>query len=285
MVKKTAQVGHGKTMAKSNGNIMSFFKPSVASKSSELSQENNEESLFVESSPLKAFEVATQIPTPPQDTSTANCEGVDTHNQVDSPLSRFNEDIGPNKRRKTQQSLERRQSPIEVETPIRKGGPFQDESEEEDEANAPQGPALNSAATKEKSASGSEIEIDNSNLRSTVAKESKMPSLNQESTSIGEVDEFDGVEDFIDDEFAEEGEEYMERKWMREQAELEVGLEEDDYGENTTPKPNQEETDLPAGASENDKAATACCPICCGSTIGLSDQVLVISASINIGSC
>ena len=102
-----------------------------------------------------------------------------------------------------------------------------------------------------------------------------IPSLKQESTSYGEINDFDGIEDFIDDEFPEEGEEYLERRWMQEQADLELGLEEDEEDEGgvaVDDKTIKEEPKVDTKIVMHNEEANSC-PICSASLAGITDQV------------
>ena len=88
------------------------------------------------------------------------------------------------------------------------------------------------------------------------------PPLTRESTSMYPND-FEGMDDFENDEFFEGGEEYMERKWMREQEELELGLDEDSKSESA-------EDAVPTPQSET-QADDPICPICNANLRKLSD--------------
>ena len=91
---------------------------------------------------------------------------------------------------------------------------------------------------------------------------SEPPPLKREPTSYIDLDGFEGLDDFIDDEFPEEGEEYQERQWMDEQFLKEQDMESDqdvDRNEPNNPKD--------ANASE------PCCPVCQASLVGVEDTV------------
>jgi DNA cross-link repair 1A protein len=88
-----------------------------------------------------------------------------------------------------------------------------------------------------------------------------IPSLKKEATSIDEWSKFDDFEEFPDDEFAD-GEEFVERTWMEEQARLEAaeeGQEEEFNG--------FDDDDLGGKAQEE---MTASCPICSASLGGIT---------------
>lgn len=90
---------------------------------------------------------------------------------------------------------------------------------------------------------------------------------------MGEIDEFEGVEDFIDDEFPDDGEEFLERRWMEEQDQLGMGLEDEDEKPGL---PDMQEQAIPERGKKDSKISNeenSSCPMCGGSTTGLTDQV------------
>ncbi|ETI26224.1 hypothetical protein G647_03001 [Cladophialophora carrionii CBS 160.54] len=107
-----------------------------------------------------------------------------------------------------------------------------------------------------------------------------VPALNREATSVFEAGEF-GDEDFVNDEFFEGGEEFMERRWMEEQREM--GMEFDDEDSKSeadsvwTPRSYVE--DEPPGESNEESPGLAVCPVCIGSIAGLSEAQ--ISSHVN----
>ena len=109
--------------------------------------------------------------------------------------------------------------------------------------------------------------------------QSPIPTLKHESTSYGEVNEFDDIEDFVDDEFPTDGEEYIERKWMEEQAAMEEGFEEDDEPGGVSDGIMQEcegdnDRSPPIGESPS-------CPLCGVALVGITDQ----EASKHVNDC
>jgi DNA cross-link repair 1A protein len=109
-----------------------------------------------------------------------------------------------------------------------------------------------------------------------------VPALNREATSVFEPGEF-GEEDFANDEFFEGGEEFMERRWMEEQREMGMGLDDDDSKSEAdsvrTPQ-SYVEDELPAESTE-DSDGVSMCPICMGSMKGLSEA----QASDHVNAC
>lgn len=113
--------------------------------------------------------------------------------------------------------------------------------------------------------------------------ETFVPALHREGTSMFNAGDFGDDEDFDDDEFFEGGEEYMERRWMEEQREMEIGLDEDSKSESgaesvTTPKSTIEhDVQIHSTAVEN----IPLCPICNGNMKGLSEA----QASSHVNAC
>lgn len=271
--KKNSAPIAGKGRGKGNGNIMSFFKKAEFVETSSLggADQENEEGLFLEEGPVKTTEKPMQTPTPPRD--------EDSPNEVDmlatgSPLSRYNEDALPNKRRRIQ-DIEG-QSSLETRAKALPQGPFVDDSDTDDEPlGASSGGSDTTFVDEHRSVTETRSSAPPSNTKSADedSKTVPVPFLKRESTSIGERDDFDGLEDFIDDEFPEEGEEFMERRWMEEQAELDMGFEEDqEVNGDTTEEAKQQDIQEPASLSVQDPEST-CCPICGGSTGNMAEQV------------
>lgn len=258
---------------------MNFFKraESVTLKN-EFEHGDEEESLFLEDSPVKAgARQPVQVPTPPQEEgSHEESPEEELYMGVQSPLSRYNEDIGPVKRRKVDDppALSRRTS--SEGTKVRKG-PFLDDSDEEDER-VPNAPSKTTFKLEDEDDEAAILQIRRTpptdlRLSNREDDEPPVPPLKREATSVGQVNEFDGIEDFIEDEFAEEGEEYLERRWMEEQAELELAME-DDEGE-----VDNEDTGVKKETSEEtvtimpQESLSTTCPICGGNTTGMAEQV------------
>lgn len=90
--------------------------------------------------------------------------------------------------------------------------------------------------------------------------------LKKESTSVDDWGKFEDFEDFPDyDEFADEGEEFIERKWMEEQAKLEAA----ELGED-----GESSNGFNDAASEQpDEEPTSKCPICDSSLKGIDSDL------------
>ena len=263
----------GKGRGKGNGNIMSFFKKAESVETSSLGgvDHESEESLFLEEESMKTTEKPMQNPTPPRDEDSPNDLDMLT---TDSPLSRYNEDATPNKRRRLQ-DMESLSSPNARAKAIPQG-PFVDDSDTDDEPSGGSSgenglePVYENRPATDTMALAPSFNITSPDEASKIVP---VPPLKRESTSVGERDDFDGLEDFIDDEFPEEGEEFMERRWMEEHAELEMRFEEDEEANgDTLEEAKQQDIHVPAGLSAQDPEST-CCPICGGSTEKMAEQV------------
>lgn len=105
------------------------------------------------------------------------------------------------------------------------------------------------------------------------------PPLMRQDTSLYTPGEF-GDEDFEQDEFYEEGEEYLERRWMEEQAEMEAAFDEDSKSESGTEsvRTPTNDVELPISLDED---STASCPICNGTLRGLNET----QASSHVNAC
>ena len=102
------------------------------------------------------------------------------------------------------------------------------------------------------------------------------PSLTRESTSMGPLDEFEGMEDFEDEFFG--GEEFMERRWLEEQRMLEEGLDEDSKSESAEQSPI---TPNQSAEQEMTCVEAARCPVCNESLEGTTEP----EASTHVNGC
>lgn len=107
-----------------------------------------------------------------------------------------------------------------------------------------------------------------------------VPNLSRESTSMFNADDF-GDEENFEDEFYEEGEEYMERRWMQEQQEMEVGLDEDSKSEGGTESVQTPRSNLDDESSEDAAGGAQSCPLCGESLKGLTET----QASSHVNGC
>ena len=263
----------GKSKGGSNGSILNFFKKSDPSPSTDWSsKEEEEESLFLEDSPTKGKStVLIQTPTPPRDdehpTNPSDRHAFASTNHADR---RFNEDSEPAKRRRIGSPIQIPSSPCSKDKARSKSGPFFEDSDSEGEI-AKDPVKSTKARIKEWeniSSTTYDTVVDEESPKEEMESEESplVPPLRRENTSVVEKDEFDGIEDFIDDEFPEGGEEFLERQWMEEQRDLETGLEDDEsLIQDDTP-------DMGAKGKVQDLQADVC-PICSGSFAGLTGQV------------
>ena len=106
------------------------------------------------------------------------------------------------------------------------------------------------------------------------------PDLKRESTSVVVAEDFEGMGDFVDDEFPEEGEEFMERRWMEEQAEMEADMESHDGDIDEPTREGDEKVEDCQNMVQNNTAASAC-PICGGNTSGLNED----RVSLHVNDC
>ncbi|KAF1940235.1 DRMBL-domain-containing protein [Clathrospora elynae] len=175
---------------------------------------------------------------------------------------RYNENGGSNKRRKLR----------------KKSGPFVDDSEsEEDDAETPA--TTRGMATR---AQSKQSPITKPSEEPMPANKEEPPPLKTEYTSQFGGEELEGFDNLEDDDLLE-GEEYDERRWMKEQQNLEMqaaGFEGDPddlhapllFPDTDTTKINKEEKDAEDVAS---------CPICSNSLPGLSEQ----DVSLHVNGC
>ena len=270
--KKVSTPIAGKGRGKGNGNIMSFFKKAETGETSSVGRVDHEsgESLFLEEESVKTAEKPMQTPTPPRDEDSPYDVDMLATN---SPLSRYNENTIPNKRRRIQDTGS--QSSLKAPAKTLPQGPFVDDSDTDDEslgASSAEGSTELVCEHRPTTEVAAPATTSNNTPLDEDSETVPVPPLKQESTSIGERDDFAGLEDFIDEEFPEEGEEFMERRWMEEQAELEMGLEEDEEANgDVTEEAKQQDIHGPEGLSAQDPEST-CCPICGGSTGGMAEQ-------------
>jgi len=109
--------------------------------------------------------------------------------------------------------------------------------------------------------------------------QSAIPALDREGTSPFIPGDLDDANEFENDELFEEGEEFMERRWMEEQREMEIAFDEDSKSESGTSAMTPEgEDSLRFGESGDVEAA---CPICSGSLKELSE----VQASTHVNAC
>lgn len=274
---------------KGNSSILSFFKKSAGNDDSDLG-------LFVQEQGSRDTQ---------EDSLGLNEEleqesNGGEHRDEDDDEARFNENGGSVKRRRTSGGSGDgggRAPVVEEASPIpavnggsRKAGPFFEESDSEQEEEAPEAvigigegadDAMVAGEMPQQSAVSAETPKDEPStaLRKTPAA---VPSLVKEETSYEPgLDEFRDFEDgdFDEDPF-EGGDEFMERRYMEEQAKLEEEYyDEKDYD---CPLDADNQVDRPETTTSDRSASTeSTCPICSIGLGGVSEQ----DAGVHVNNC
>lgn len=282
-VKAVGSAG-SRSSGKSNSSILSFFKKADVSPAKALHQQE-EESLFIDDGEFETESKGlTQTPTPPRDYGIRrDWSGQREYSTNRAGPMRYNELDVPNKKRRI--STERLDnstsepttrfdmdviSDLSVQRPEAMDKP--QTNIKEDPATHPNEPSDASRFTNKVTAVVEEREEQGKSAAATSkipASATPVPALKREPTSRGTGLDYDDTEDFIDDEYTE-GEEYLERRWMEEQADLEMGLEDEDppLGMSSEVTQAQEYNDIRNEEAETDSS----CPICGGSFETLSEQ-------------
>ena len=283
ILRKSA-VTTGRAKGKANGNIMTFFKKAEPQDISGTAKGAEDNDLFLTAAFEADNHVFKQTPTLPNHTpQKESVFGEESAYTLVSPPSRYNEEPGPSKRKK----VEDESAPISsvetsTQTPSARG-PFLDDSEDEEE------PRKSLLVTSDKISASydrwSPVPASKSTTANSPPNSPRPPPLKHETTSLGAEDEFENMEDFIDDEFPEEGEEYMERRWMEEQAQMEAEIEKEIEGgfereDGSLPACRLPETES-LQPKPPDNAAPSRCPICGGDTTGMTEQ----QVSVHVNDC
>ncbi|MCJ1379727.1 hypothetical protein MMC17_002830 [Xylographa soralifera] len=164
--------------------------------------------------------------------------------------------------------------------PLSSNGPFVEDSESEDEMiKHLSRTAFNDTTTPNELVVRGESPMEAVERASPDYSIPVLPTLNREATSIAGGDGFDGMDDFIDDEFPADGEEYMERVWMDEQEGLEFGLEENNVDEDLSDVRAEYISDTAIGSAESQNTET--CPLCSISLAGVPCE----AASVHVNNC
>lgn len=264
----------GNTTVKHNGSILNFFRKAENSCAGEESSKDDYESLFLEDeTPMEKADEPIQTPTPPRDYSSIETSLDHSLNLPDELcLSRFNEEDGPSKRRRVEDQPVSSLITKAIRMGMRRGQYDEDSDEDEELLKVLLGSTKGHVSSKKKRARNSGLEFRTMGERRAddSADPPPVPSSRREPTSIAE-NEFESVEEFIDDEFPEEGEEYLERKWMMEEQQLEMDSDELVEVDNDQKLQGQEDG-RQRGALRGQEEALSC-PICSTSFIGFTDQV------------
>ncbi|KAL8736535.1 MAG: hypothetical protein Q9181_002406 [Wetmoreana brouardii] len=291
---KSPVLASGKSSGKCNSSILSFFKKADPS-STKASSSQKEEDLFLHGESLDVdFDVPIQTHTPPIDQEALGELYEDSgFVTAEDESRRYNEIGGPIKRRRVSTNLDERAFLDRPQLgPGARKGPFVDESDDEWDTAHPAKPGpdiippehlptanLGNGALPSPVKNEAISAEDGDESTTTSARTFSAPTLKHESTSQVDELDVDGIDDFIDAEYPE-GEEYMERRWMEEQAELEIGLEEDEET-GITPTAVAEQKEKAFTPSVGQEEMTAACPICGGGFGTLSEQ----DASKHVNDC
>ena len=270
-----------KAKSNTNGNILNFFQKAGPVTGTQKSEAiiKAEESLFLDDDDFGTgpnLGKAVQTPTPPKEYN----EYEDLPKEYsweaeEAETMRYNEDHMPFKRRKTENASGRSTPSPSVDAGARKRPFFSRMENFDDQARknlaAPkiEGEVYTTSST---ATPGTEVAPKDGTANGTKTESHPIPSLKQECTSYADINDFEGIEDFLDDDFPEEGEEYLERRWMQEQAELELGLEENDKCTLSDGKAIKEEEEVETKVVMHNEEAPSC-PICSASLTGITDQV------------
>ena len=262
---------------KPNGSILTFFKKAPSISTVANINLDLDESLFFEDDDFLKAPGVLQTPTPPKDCNSVESSPETKRISEDDDVLRFNEGPGPVKRQRVEgppiplpSSINKKANP-----PVRTGPFFEDsDDDDDDDTIARLGERrLSDVARSQITPLIEPCKKPNSG-KTFMKSEVVIPPLaslpTHESTNTEEKIQFDNIEDFIDDEFAEEGEEYIERKWMEEYGGMEPGLDDTGLDEFSESRPQDSEEDIATVLEETSKPI---CPICSMSFDGITDQV------------
>ncbi|KAL5121366.1 DNA cross-link repair protein PSO2/SNM1 [Pleosporales sp. CAS-2024a] len=166
----------------------------------------------------------------------------------------------------------------------KKSGPFVDDSDSEDEADIP--PASRRGTIKIEPNEDSSVSkpLEKSALPNEITRSaaSYIPILKSEDTSQPGGEDYEDFEGLEDDDMLE-GEEYDERRWMREQKKLEMeeaGFE-GDADDFDAPDMFPNDNDISTDGTLPIATGVASCPICSGRLPGLTEQEI----SVHVNAC
>lgn len=242
--------------AKPNGNIMSFFK-------------KTDDDVDI-TADLFVAERSSAYARP---LSPSSGEPVQAESVSDMDVARFNESGEPMKRRKT--SPETQTSKALHSSQPRPVGPFLEDSDSEDDVLGNE-PSRDDAVEAAMVEAEDDVSAPNERVEETITQDvdednvAIRPPLIKEETSfapdMNDVQDFDDAGDFDEDLF-EGGDEYLERKYMEEQAQLEAE--------------DNEQDDDPMNEEVMTPHQRPACPICNANLDGVSDQ----EADVHVNHC
>ena len=286
--KKTAASVKGKE--KGNGNIMSFFQK--AEQDAGLFMQ--EKRIFGSPSVVQSREASPEI----------------------TEDDRFNESGGSVKRRRlsaddsgvalsdhdTDSPSKTAGSTRQGSTPAQRTGPFMEESDSEDETDEqpqaiipikqepdedepPVDALAEEAAVAPPAEPGQLVALEGPPVAEGKGKVPDRPSLIKDETSYGpgldDFQDFEGIEEDFDEDLFEDGDEFLEQKYMREQARLEELNDEQDVDplppDNDAPVKQESDTEMAEPAPTDGPA----CPICSISLSGVNEQ----DAGLHVNNC
>lgn len=279
MAKNTSRslvLSSGNTTGKHNGSILNFFRKAGNSPGGEESPKDDYESLFLEDeTPTEKVDEPIQTPTPPRDYSSVKTS-LDHSFSLPAELysSRFNEEDGPSKRRRVEDQPVSSVITKAIQLGMREGQYDKDSHGDEELFRVLLRSTKGHVSSKNKRSRNSGLEFRTMAERAAddSADPPPVPLLRREPKSIAEY-EFEGVEDFIedDDEFPEEGEEYLERKWMMEERQFE--MDSDELVEVDSDQKLEGPEDGGQREALQGQEEVLSCPICSTSFVGFTDQV------------
>lgn len=173
-----------------------------------------------------------------------------------------------------------------------RAGPFLEESESESEDPPPPRLSFPELVTTSDSSKGSLIDRIDDNAKPSISDETQLENpifLSREETLNGGGEDFEGFENIEDfEEGPEEGEEYQERRWVEQQAQLEMedGLLNSDIIDPTIEGledggVEDEDFDEPMETPPAEDTSELSCPICSISLVAVSDN----DASVHVNNC
>lgn len=266
----------GKMRSKPNRSILTFFKKAPSISTVENINLDSDDSLFIEDNDVPKVQGVLQTPPPPMDSNSVESSPETKRTFEEEDILRFNEEPGPVKRQRVEgPATPSLSSANKKPNPVVRTGPFFEDSDDDDgfDIMAPFGEKRLLDVTQPQITSLIEP-CKKPNSGETFLKPEIVPSQptslpTHEFTKTEGNPEFDNIEDFID-EFPEEGEEYLERKWMEEYGGMEPGLDDtrlDGFSETILQDSEEETTPV---LQETLKPV---CPICSMSFDGFTDQV------------
>lgn len=280
----TTTTPKGKLGGKGNSSILSFFKKSEG---------NEDAGLFVQE----------QTPYASQGGSVDGDDVVEEAGSVEEheDEARFNENGGSVKRRRTSggsgdglPATAGESSPINEGTNsnVRKAGPFFEESDSEQEEEAPEAVIGIGEGTEGSMIAGEmpkqlAVSVDDTQETAPAAPKEEPPTLLKEETSyepgLGDFADFEEGE-FDEDPF-EGGDEFMERRYMEEQARLEEEYDEKDYDgpfdEDDEAEGSETTATTATTTTDSSSSTDSACPICSVSLTGVSEQ----DAGVHVNNC